>query len=456
MRTYFAPQALLPNGWANDVRLVLDQHGTIQSLSTNATSENAERLAGPVMPGMPNLHSHAFQRAMAGLTEIRASAEDDFWSWRTLMYQFLARLNPTHAAAIAEFLYIEMLKCGYTAVAEFHYVHHQPNGATYADPADMLQAHVHAAARAGIAITALPSLYMHGNFGNQALADRQKRFASDPALILQMLESLRPLQKNTPDLQLGVSPHSLRAVDVQHLNQLVQAVHQIDPQARIHMHVSEQTREVDDCLAFCGQRPMQWLLSNAAVDQRWCLIHATHLTSEETTALAQSQAVTGLCPTTEGNLGDGIFPFESYRAQNGRWGIGGDSHVSRDPFEELRLLEYVQRLITRRRNRTVGHISQAVGTTLWLEAAQGGAQALGRHSGQLAPGYRADVLVLDATHPDLIERQADAISNAAIFSGATQLVRDVMVGGRWVIQQGHHQREVTARQAYLTALRALI
>jgi formimidoylglutamate deiminase len=436
---YFARDALLPGGWKRDVVLSIE-NGDIVEVQENGTG--GEPLAGPVLPGMPNLHSHAFQRALAGLTEVRGAVDDDFWSWRELVYRFVERLDPEQAQAIALQLYIEMLKQGYTAVAEFHYVHH---------PAEMLMRHAAAARDAGIAITLMPSVYLWAGFGRRPLEARQKRFACGVDRALACLELVRP--STGPDVRLGVAPHSLRAVDRQSLEELVRSVPDGIP---IHIHAAEQAKEVDDCKAAMGKRPVEWLLGNFKVDERWCLVHATHLTAEETATFAASGAVAGLCPTTEGNLGDGVFPLLAYRAAGGRYGIGGDSHVSRNPAEELRLLEYVQRLSVRRRNLVTGDKSEAVGTTLWLETAAGGAQALGRRMGTLAPGMRADLVVLDGEHVDLSGRSGDAIANALVFSGAADLVRDVMVAGRWSVRYKRHAGEERAATAYRQALHALL
>ena len=441
MKTYYARDALLPGGWARDVRISVDDGG-ITAVEANAGADRAERLRGAVLPGMANVHSHAFQRAMAGLTEVRAAPHDDFWSWRELMYQFMERLTPEQAHAVATQLYIEMLKHGYTAVGEFHYVHH---------PAEMLGRHLAAARETGIAITVLPSLYQWAGFDQKALEPRQRRFASDVRAILDTIARLRP--EMSADVKAGVAPHSLRAVDPQSLKELVSG---IDEHMPIHIHAAEQTREVEECSLALGKRPVEWLLENCAVDGRWCLVHATHVNQSEVVALAASGAVAGLCPTTEANLGDGIFALLNYRGASGRWGIGGDSHVSRDPAEELRLLEYAQRLVGRRRNLNISAASAAVGTTLWLEAAAGGAQALGRDMGALAPGKRADLVVLDGEHPDLASHRGDAIANALVFSGTTNLVRDVMVAGRWVVQERRHALEEKAAQRYARTVAELV
>jgi len=456
MNDYYTEDALMPSGWARNVRIAVDERGDIASVRADAPCESAERLSGPLLPGMANLHSHAFQRAMAGLAEVRGSSDDDFWSWRELMYKFVARLTPGQAAAIARFVYIEMLKAGYTAVAEFHYVHNDVGGKRYANSAEMSLAHVGAARAAGVAITMLPVLYSYGNFGGAPLGERQRRFRSQPADILEIVSAVQAAAPGDRDVRAGVAPHSLRAVDLDGLQDLMAGLSAIDAQAPIHIHAAEQTREVDDSIAFSGKRPVEWLLEHLPVDGRWCVVHATHVTETEIRALARSGAVAGLCPTTEGNLGDGIFPLPGYRAVGGKFGIGSDSQVSRSPFEELRMLEYVQRLVLRRRNVSVGSASTAVGTTLWLEAAMGGAQAVGRAMGEIAPGNRADFVVLDADRPDLAGRSGDAIANAAVFSGSGNLVRDVMVGGRWQVRDGRHELEEKASADYVIAVKALL
>lgn len=437
------------------MRIVIDAQGNIASVQPDASADGAERLNGPVLPGMANLHSHAFQRAMAGLAETRGSEHDDFWSWRELMYSFVARLTPWQVGAIARHLYVEMLKSGYTAVAEFHYLHNDADGAPYANPAQMSLAHVAAAREAGIAITLLPCLYSYADFGRVPLSPRQQRFRTDPVRILSIVEAVRAAAGAERDILAGVAPHSLRATDLDGLHDLLTGLERIYPDAPVHIHAAEQTREVEASLAFSGQRPVEWLLEHLRVDKRWCLVHATHLIEAEMRALAQSGAVAGLCPTTEANLGDGVFALPAYRSAGGRYGIGGDSHVSRSPFEELRLLEYVQRLFLRRRNVIAGAIGASTGTTLWLEAAAGGAQALGRPMGALAGGSRADLLVLDSRCPDLAGRAGDTLADAAIFAGATDLVRDVMVGGRWQVRDHHHPLETQAARDYVRAVNAL-
>lgn len=464
MDAYFADTALLPTGWARRVRIEVGADGNFSSVHADASDDKAARLAGPVLPGMANLHSHAFQRAMAGLAESRddpdRSARDDFWGWRELMYRFVARLTPAHANAIARFLYIELLKSGYTAVAEFQYVHNDALGQAYADPAEMSLAHLSAARDTGIAITLLPVLYAHAGFGALPLAALQLRFRSNPEKVLAIVAAARRAAGADADVRVGAAPHSLRATDLDVLQDLLAGLDTLDRSAPVHIHASEQVREVEDSVAFSGRRPVEWLLEHLPVDARWCIVHATHLTPDETRGLAQSGAVAGLCPTTEANLGDGVFPLTAYRAVGGRYGIGSDSHVSRNPFEELRLLETVQRLIARRRNLATGRpgspAGDSTGTTLWLEAAAGGAQACGRRMGALAAGLRADLVVLDPRHPNLQAREAGRIADSAIFAGGDNPVRDVMVGGRWRVRDGCHALEAEAAAHYAQALRALL
>jgi formimidoylglutamate deiminase len=442
----FAARALLPDGWASDVLLEIDATGTLTGVLPAASAGAAERAAGPVLPGMPNLHSHAFQRAMAGLAERRGAAgRDSFWTWRETMYRFVARIEPDDAEAIAALLYVELLEAGYTSVAEFQYVHNARGGAPYADPAEMSRAHVRAARAAGIALTLLPVLYAHGGFGGAPLGPAQARFAGTPESLLDIVRRLRA--EADPDLRIGAAAHSLRAVTPDELAALVAGITALDPTAPIHVHTAEQVKEVDDCRAWSGQAPVAWLLDHAAPDERWCLVHCTHLEDGELARLAASGAVVGLCPTTEANLGDGIFRALEFASAGGRWGIGSDSHVSRDPAEELRLLEYAQRLTRRERNVLASPERASVGGTLWDAAARGGAQALGRSAGVLAPGARADFVVLDGNHVDLAGREGDATLGALVFGGGRGVVHDVMVGGRWVVREGRHpaREEVAAR-----------
>jgi len=372
------------------------------------------------------------------------------------MYSFIKRIGPEEALAIAGQLYVEMLRNGYTAVAEFHYLHHRPDGKHYARTAEMALTMVRAAQSTGMAITVLPSLYAYANFGEVALESGQKRFASNPDMILSMLSEIRAAHAENHDLRLGVAPHSLRAVSPAMLRDLLAGLDVLDPTAPVHMHVAEQVKEVNDCISWADQRPVQWLLDNMPVNSRWCLVHCTHVSMTEAERLAQSGALTGLCPTTEGNLGDGIFPFLRYREKGGRFGIGTDSNVSRSPVEELRWLEYVQRLSLRRRNIIATPSRPSVGTNLWREAASGGAQALGRKMGAIAPGLRADLVVLDDAHVDLADRHGEALMDALIFNSGSCAVKNVMVSGKWVVREGRHRDEAEIEARFRKVQKQLI
>jgi formimidoylglutamate deiminase len=451
----FAPHALLRDGWADDVVLEIDAGGAIVGATPRAAAGDAERLAGPVVPGMPNLHSHAFQRALAGRAERRGeSGRDSFWTWRETMYRFVARLDPDDAHAIAAQLHVELLKSGYTSIAEFQYVHHAPDGSPYADPAEMSLAQMRAARESGIALTLLPVLYAQNGFSGAPLGAAQARFSGSPDGMLEVVRRARA--QGDAGTRVGVAAHSLRAVSPALLQALVDGITRLDPTAPVHVHAAEQRKEVDDCVAWSGQRPVGWLLDHAPVDARWCLVHCTHLDDTEVLRLGASRAVAGLCPSTEANLGDGVFRLPDFLAAGGHFGIGSDSHVSRDPAEELRWLEYVQRLIRLERNVAASPTRPSVAATLWEAAARGGAQALGRATGELAPGRCADLLVLDAAHVDLAERQGDDILDALVFSGGSGLVRDVMVGGRWIVREQRHAAEEAIAVRYRAAVRRLL
>ena len=443
MKTLYAPEALLPEGWTRDVLIDISDEGAIAQVRRGwpTGAAGVELCGGPVVPGMPNAHLHSFQRAMGGLTERMGSEEDSFWTWREVMYDFMNRIGPAEAHAIAAQLYCELLKNGYTAVGEFHYLHHAPDGKRYARPSEMAFSYVRAAQETGIALTILPAVYAYSNFGEEPLLPEQKRFAATPDVVLDMLTELRQACRDHRDLQFGVAPHSLRAVSPAMLKDMLAGLDVVDDEARIHILVSEQVKEVNDCLAWSDLRPVQWLLENMPLGPRWCLVHCTHLSSLETERLAASGAVAALCPTTEGNLGDGVFPFLRFREKGGRFAIGSGANVSLTPVEELRWLEYGQRLQLRRRNVAATPARRSVGTTLWSEAAHGGAQALGRPMGAIAPGLRADLVVLDAGHVHLEGRSGDRITDALLFLGNDRLVKHVMVAGRWLIRDGHHGEE---------------
>ena len=454
---YFAETALLSDGWADDVVIEVDARGNIARVAAGVERGDAEPAGGIVIPGMANLHSHAFQRAMAGLAETVSGPGDDFWSWREQMYRFVRVLDPDQVQAIAAQLYVEMLKGGYTAVAEFHYLHHQPDGRPYADRAELSRRVIAAAKATGIGITHLPVLYNTGGFGGQPAGDGQRRFLNDADGILSIAAALYADHAGDPDVHIGIAPHSLRAVPPEMLAAAVAGTHAADPLAPIHIHIAEQVKEVEQCLAWSGARPVEWLLAHAPVDSRWCLVHATHLTEVETGALAASDAIAGLCPTTEANLGDGLFPLAPYLAAGGRLGIGSDSHISVGVVEELRWLEYGQRLAQRRRGVGALPGRAAVGAGLFQAAVDGGAQALGRRTGRIEAGARADLVVLDPDHPTLVGRTGDALLDSFVFAGNDAPIRHVMAGGRWRVRDGHHPDEAAIAARYrdtLTTLRA--
>ena len=455
MTALFAETALLPDGWARDVRFEIAADGALARVDTGAAPEGAGRLAGPAIPGMPNLHSHAFQRAMAGLAERAGPGDDSFWTWRRVMYDFVGRLTPDHVEAIAAQLYVEMLKSGYTAVGEFHYLHRDAGGAPYDDRCEMSHRVISAAARTGIGITHLPVLYAHGGFGGAAAAEGQRRFLNDGEGFMALVEDLMKRHAGDGQVRVGIAPHSLRAVTRELLAEVVAALDGIDAAAPIHLHVAEQEREVADCLAWSGARPVDWLLDNFDLSPRWCAVHATHMSDAETARLAHSGAVAGLCPTTEANLGDGLFPLAAWLDAGGAFGVGSDSHVSVSPVEELRWLEYGQRLARERRNVAAFGDAPSTGAGLWRAALAGGAQALGRPIGALEAGCRADIVVLDADHPLLAGRAGDVLLDSLVFSGNANVVRDVYVGGRRVVAEGRHTGEDAIAADYRAAIAAL-
>jgi formimidoylglutamate deiminase len=433
----FAREAFLPTGWAPDVTLEIAPDGTITGVAIGTEPGDAEIAGGPVLPGMPNLHSHAFQRAMAGSAERRAAQDDDFWSWREAMYALAARLEPDELRTIARGVYRAMLAAGYTAVAEFHYVHRDPRGAWYSDKAATSRALIEAARDAGIAICLLPALYAHSDAGGSPLHERQKRFAAEPDDVLEIAASLRAEYANDADVVVGVCAHSLRAVTPHELRALIDGSPRDVP---VHLHAAEQTREVDAVLAALGARPVQWLLANHDVDARWCLVHATQIDERERDALARSGAVAGLCPTTEANLGDGLFPLAPYLASGGALGIGSDSNVSISPVEELRWLEYGQRLVTRRRIVAAAEAGKSCGESLYAGAARGGAQACGVNAGALEPGRRADLIVLDERTEPLAGAPPGELLDRYVFASDRAAPRDVMVRGRWRVRDGSATR----------------
>ncbi|MFC2968202.1 formimidoylglutamate deiminase [Acidimangrovimonas pyrenivorans] len=447
--TLWAEQALLPEGWAQGVRIEVAQ-GRIASVTPGAAPEGERQAV--LLPAPANLHSHAFQRAMAGMTERRGpDPRDTFWTWRQLMFRFLDQLTPEDVEAIAAFVQMEMLEAGYAAVAEFHYLHHRPGGLPYDDLAE-LSARIAAAAEAtGIGLTLLPVLYQQGGCDGRALGPGQIRFGNDPERFARLHDGAgRALAGLPADATLGVAPHSLRAVSRDGLAAAVA----LAPEAPLHMHLAEQVAEVAEVQAAWGARPVAWLLANHAVDERWCLIHCTQMEEAETEGLAATGAVAGLCPITEANLGDGIFDGVRYLRAGGRFGVGSDSNIRIALAEELRGLEYSQRL--RDRGRAVlATPERSSGRVLYEGAAQGGAQAAGRASGAIAEGMWADLLALDGGHTDLVGRQGDAVLDGWIFAGDDRMVTDVWAAGRHCVTDGRHPDHDAITARYRAAMAAL-
>lgn len=442
-------QALLPDGWAEDVAIAVGG-GLIASLDVGAAADPAAERHAIGVPGMANLHSHAFQRGMAGLAEIRGPGDDDFWSWREVMYRFALRMTPDELEAVAAMLYAEMLEAGFTRVGEFHYLHHDPDGQPYADPAEMGTRIAAAALQSGIGLTLLPVLYRHGSFGGVPAHDGQRRFISTLDAYERLVEASGRAIGPVEGAVLGLAPHSLRAVAPDELA----AVGELLPDRPLHLHVAEQTKEVEDCLAWSGARPVRWLLDHAAVGPRWCLIHATHMDAGEVAGVAQSGAVAGLCPLTEGNLGDGIFPGHSFCQQNGRFGVGSDSNVQIGVAAELRQLQYAQRLGARSRNLMTPP-GCSTGETMFQAARAGGAQALGQAQAGIVPGAPADLVSLRAGHAALAGHAPSTWLDAWIFNAGNALVDRVWARGRLQVEDGQHVSRAAIEPAFRRAMERL-
>jgi formimidoylglutamate deiminase len=451
MTSLWFETALLASGWAAGVRLTIED-GLISRVETGTEPAPRDERGAIAVPGLGNVHSHGFQRGMAGLTEHRASGEDDFWSWRALMYRFLDRLTPEDVQAITTQAYAEMLQGGFTRVGEFHYLHHDPAGRRYERLGEMASGIVAAAETTGIGLTLLPVYYAHGGFGGAPPASEQRRFLNDPDRFARLMEDSGEAIVGLPDARLGVAPHSLRAVTPEEL----QAIVPLAGPGGVHIHAAEQTREVDDCLAWSGKRPVEWLLDEVGLDERWRLIHATHLAADETRRLAASGAVVGLCPITEANLGDGIFPAHAYLAAGGAIAIGTDSNVLIDAAQELRTLEYGQRLARRARNVLATPGRPSTGATLFAAALTGGAKALGEPITGLAVGAVADIVSLNPEHPTLVGRSGDALLDGWIFAGGARCVEAVWRRGARVVEHGRHRHAEPIGRAYAATVRRLL
>jgi formimidoylglutamate deiminase len=450
----WAASALLAKGWANNVEITIDEMGNIESIISDTTYAQGERY-NVIIPGIPNVHSHAHQRAMSGLGE-RASistdgSSDSFWSWRKVMYHYLERIQPEHLLDISSQLYLEMLKHGYTCVGEFQYLHHDQSGQAYDNRAEMSLQCLQAAENVGLGFTGLPVLYRYGGFGDTEPLAGQKRFLNDADGFIEIVHQLQQACQGNANHSVGIAPHSLRAVNKELLANVIEQLG-IDKLAAIHVHVAEQRKEVDDCLAWSQQRPVEWLMNHFEVDQNWCLIHATHMTETETLNLAKSGGIAGICPVTEGNLGDGFFNGVDYFANRGNWAIGSDSHTTTNPVEELRWFEYGQRLLSGKRNVLVSDQHANTGRNLLEGAWHGGAMACGRKIGKIENGYRADFVVLDESSPRLYSRSEDELLDSWIFSGSDNLIKDVYVGGKHVIKNGCHINEESIAQSFRNSL----
>lgn len=442
-KRYFAQRAWIDGAWAADVVLSVDEVGMWCSVQKNVPLDlrhDAIALSGVVLPGLVNAHSHAFQRAIAGLTECRANeaaagADDDFWSWRSRMYSVANRVTPAQLEAIAMFLYAELLAGGYTHVCEFHYLHNDLDGKPYADPLEMSMALVRAAQTTGIGLTLLPTLYTRSGFGAAGLREDQRRFASSPERVLQMADSIAQQSPDSQRINAGIALHSLRAVGASAIDEITRQANRQN--LAIHIHIAEQMQEVDDCLAHHSQRPIEWLLAHADVKSNWNLVHATHTTARELAGIQQSGASVVICPSTEANLGDGVFDYTGYAGLGGTWSVGSDSHVTRSWPEELRLLEYSQRLIHRKRNVAASVSTQPSSAAALFESSlAGGRAATGLAVGGIAIGNRADFLVLDRDASALVGVPNAQLLDALVFSSPAVPFDQVFVAGRQVVGDG--------------------
>lgn len=448
MAAIFAEQALLPDGWRDNVRLTLAE-GRITAVQPGAAAAAGDERHAILLPGMPNLHSHAFQRGMAGLAELRGPSADSFWSWREVMYRFALSMTPDQVEAVAAQLYVEMLEAGFSRVGEFHYLHHDRDGKSYANLAEMAERIAAAAGETGIGLTLLPVFYAHSSFGGAAPNQGQRRFINDVNRFSRLVEKCRELVRALNQAVVGVAPHSLRAATPQELAEVAA----LAPEGPIHIHIAEQVKEVEDCLAWSGGRPVEFLLANAKVDKRWCLIHATHMTDAETVAMARSGAIAGLCPITEANLGDGTFAAPLFREHGGRYGVGSDSNVLIGLPDELRQLEYSQRLAHRARN-VLAVAGGSTGRALFDAALDGGSVALGAGISQIAAGASADLVSLDPKNPSLAGKSGDAILDAWIFANGGK-VDCVWVHGFKQVSGGRHVKREAIAERFRSVMTAL-
>lgn len=446
MTILFAESAFIRDGWRKNVRIGITA-GLVSEILVDAEPQPGDERHAVIVPGMGNLHSHAFQRAMAGLAEMRGPSDDSFWSWRNVMYKFALSMTPEHVEAVAAQLYVEMLEAGFTRVGEFHYLHHDQNGAHYSDIAELASRIAGASAEAGIGLTLLPVFYAHAGFGGLAPADGQRRFINSPDSFSRLMDRCRDVVSPLAGARLGVAPHSLRAVTPEELEEIV-SIASFGP---IHIHVAEQTKEVEDCLAWSGARPVQWLMDNAPVDERWCLIHATHMDDAEIDGMARSGAIAGLCPITEANLGDGTFAARRFIEHGGRYGIGSDSNIDISPARELRQLEYSQRILHQSRN-VIADAGQSTGQRMFTDALQGGSLALGG-TDRITTGERADLVSLDTSAISFLQ-EAQIIDQWIFASGVR--VDTVWTAGEKQVIAGRHRKRDAIRQRFQTSMRELL
>jgi formimidoylglutamate deiminase len=450
LNLWFA-SALIDAAWVENVRISIDS-GCIACIESGVAAAPGDERHRVALPGIPNVHSHAFQRALAGLTESAGPGADSFWTWRNLMYRFVARLSAEDLEALSAFAFAEMLEAGFTRVGEFHYLHHDPDGTPYADLGELAARIAAAAQDAGIGLTLLPVFYAHSNFGGTAPAQGQRRFINNLDQFAKLLDASRRAVAPLEAARVGVAPHSLRAVSPQELAALALMA----PDAPVHLHIAEQVKEVADCVAWCGSRPVDWLLDHEAVDERWCLVHATHVNLEEAHRFAACGAVAGLCPITEANLGDGIFPTAEFLSAGGSCGIGTDSNVLISAAEELRTLEYAQRLTHRRRNVLARGVEHSTGRRLVDAAIVGGARALGSHQSGLVVGADADIVSLDTTHDAMTLRRGDQLLDSWVFAARGSVVDCVWRRGHKVVSAGRHIRRDAIAQRFQRALARLL
>jgi formiminoglutamate deiminase len=447
----FSRRAWLSDGWCNNVRITIDGTGHIATVEKNVQAQPADTRIDTLIPALANLHSHSFQRAMAGMTEYKAAGQDSFWTWRTLVYQFLEHLTPEHIQAIAGLVFMEMLEAGYASVGEFHYVHHQSGGTHYDNQAELSLRILKAAKDTGIGLTHLPVLYTYGGAEQKALRGGQLRFGHAVDEFIRLIDALEPAMRDArADTRLGIAPHSLRATAPDQLKEVVSHF----SGKPIHIHIAEQPKEVQVITSWLGARPVEWLLSNHAVDTKWCLIHATHMTKEETVHMARSGAVAGLCPVTEANLGDGPFNGPQYLAEHGAFGVGSDSNIRISLTEEMRMLEYSQRLRDLNRNVLV-NTEGSVGQTLYLGAAAGGAQALDRKAGEIREGLLADLTAIDSAHCHLYALNEAQLFDGLCFSADDTVVTDVWSAGHHVVADRRHKSREEIVASFKKAMNAL-